>query len=1265
MRLPLTAAQSGIWWGQALDPDSTAYWAAEYVELRGRVDFAPFEAAVARAIYETEALQQRYIERDGLLWQERTAREPFALPCVEANDAIAYMQRDLATPVDLTAKRPFATSLLRIEPELHYWHLRAHHIALDGYGFHLFQRRVLELYRGAADAEPRATLADLVREDQAYRASRSFERDREFWLNALMAQPEPPTLRPARALSRRVLRKRSALPAVTHMALQTAARRLGVDVHSWLCAAVVAFVHARTGCLQQTLGVPVAGRLGSVASSLPCMMMNIVALPLAFEANESFAELARRAARTRRAALPYQRYRYEDLKRDLSCARSGRRLFGAVVNYMPFEPLGAGARKHPLAAGPVEDLAVVFAPAGVEAECRLDLEANPNCYSMEDLEQLALELVELVDRVSRAPETTLAALRGWARAPAELSLLSGAPIAAPVRLLNAIDATGRRDPERIAVEQAGERLSYGELIRRVRLLAGRLRARGVTEGTLVALVLPRSPEAVVAQLATLWLGAAYLPLDPSGPKQRNRDVLEHAQPGFVVTRAWLLAGEQAATVDEPVDPPPSATAYVIYTSGTTGRPNGVVIERSALEHFVSAAMERYAMTARDRVLQFAPLHFDASVEEIMVTLAAGATLVLRTESMLESMAGFLRACREQALSVLDLPTAFFHELPRALEDAGPLPPELRLVIIGGEAALGERVARFLQLAPASVTLLNTYGPTETTVVCSTAELRGAEAAVPIGAPLGGVTLAVVDEQLRLVRRGESGQLCVLGPTLARSYLSNPEATAQRFAALEDLPGAPRAYKTGDRVVLGDAGQLLYLGRLDDELKLSGHRVSPLEVERALLSLPGIEAAAVVAPNSSAERGLIAYVVCAGELDVERLRRGLADHLAPPAIPAHFVALSSLPLDANGKIDRRALRASRAPETALEPLELTPLERVVLGVWREVLGGHVGSLDADFFALGGSSLSALQVSMGLQRGLGHEVPLSALFRHPTIRSLSRALELQTGHASEHLGQDPLAPLLVLQSGRGTPLFCVHPADGLAWCYLGLARELPASTLLALQAPGLTGESPEDFEGLATDYLALVRQAQPHGPYHLLGWSSGGGIAHALACRLRKLGERVALVAMLDAYPADVWAGKPEPTLEDALVAMLDDVNASPIAPDGHRYTSIELLALLRSAECSLARFDEATLQRMARTSLGSMQQYRTARHEMLDADVLFFRAARAPADAPLPERWTSYVSGQLRVVDIDATHLAMCQAESLAQIGPWLRAALEPEPERHR
>lgn len=1295
--LPLTQAQHGIWLGQQTDVHSPAYLTAESVCLDGPLDAAAFVEAVRVELDRCDALFMRYRQEGESVLQSvhRPARwhvHEVDLSSEADPDAAAqaWMDDVLARPIDLAHGPLFATALLRLGPQRHRWFVMAHHIALDGFGHALVAGQVAQRYRLRSGEAGTVSLARAVDEDLRYERSDAAERDRAFWLQSLAAAAEPAALAAAAAPSRTVRRCRGAVPAARWGAWRDAAAAGGVDIGAWLLAGVSAWLHHRTGARSLRLGLPVMNRLGSVALRVPCMAMNIVPLPVEVDPSADVQALAHAVAARLRLQRPHQRYRYERLRRDLATHGGPARLFGPVVNLMPFErPLDFGpgitARSEPVSAGPVEDLSITIAPRS--DTWQFDLDANPLAYTAEAVAAWRDDLLGWLDRLATAPHRPLADVM----ATAACCRLHGEALTEPAHdVLQALVEQARLHPARRAIEHDGHGMSYQQLLFAVQALAGHLAAQGAGEGTRVAVLLPRSPQAVTVLLAVMWVGASHVPIDPEGPPARLALVIDDARPALVVTTSRWAAGvppgQRCLNLDDDAgyeprlgEPRPvadDALAYVLYTSGSTGRPNGVAIGRAALAHFVAAARMRYRITAEDRVLQFAPLHFDASVEEIFLSLCSGATLVLRTDAMVESMGRFASACAQWRLTVLDLPTAFWHELAHAVGEGLALPESLRLVIIGGEAALAEPLARWRSRVRGAL-LLNSYGPTETTVICTTAALAGGGAvatddgSVPIGRPLPGVDLVVVDERLQPVPPGVAGELCVIGPTLAQGYLNQPERCAERFVPLHALPGAPRAYRTGDQVVLGGDGLLRFLGRRDDELKISGHRIDPAEIETALLAVPGVREAAVVPHRATHGLQLVAFVAGEAEVPDDALRAHAAARVAAVAVPSGFVRLERLPRNLNGKVDRSRLRAlamARASaatadgQGGAEARPSTATESTVMAVWRDVLGAASLTSASDFFTLGGKSLQAIQVANRLGLALGRDVPVSLLFRHPAVEGLAAALDAPIAHAPPPaaLGSE-LQPLLSIQPGDGPALFCVHPAEGLSWCYFGLARALPGVALCGIQAEGITGQAPENFEAMADAATARVRERQPTGPYRLLGWSSGGGLAHAIAARLQAHGETVSLLAMMDAYPSEAFAAKPAPSLADALEAVLDVIGASPRDAAGARLDADQMRHRLRAPGSTLAAYDEALVDRLIDTALHTMRLYRGVRHARFDGDVVYLRAARRAADAPEWRAWQPHVSGRLLVTDIDSTHAGMSQPAPLAHVGRVLAHHLLSDP----
>nr|WP_237538787.1 non-ribosomal peptide synthetase [Streptomyces sp. SID486] len=1103
----MLAAQEGIWTGQQLDPGSPAYNTAEYVRVEGPVDAGTFGAALRHVVAETEALNVVYaVDGEGRPWEVEKPCPAWQLYTADLTGepdphaaALAWMAADLARAVDLTRDPVFGHALLRTAGDRYLWYHRVHHIALDGFGLSLVARRVAQVYTALMAGAPVpgsgfGSLEAVRAEEAAYRASARHAEDRAYWSDRFADRPPVATPAGRSALpSRTFLRRVTDLDAARADALRAVARELSVTWSEVLLAATVAQLHRVTRAPEIVLSLPAMGRLGSVSLRVPAMVRNILPLRVAVRAGDSPRDLAGRVSRELRAGLPHQRYRYEQLRRDLRLVGGGRRLSGPGVNIMPFAYdlrfAGHASTVHNVSAGPVDDLAVNVYDRFDGTGLRIAVDANPGLYGETDVAVFQEGLLALLDEAMTTPDTPLGpaphrpvspvldgaqhparahpvspvldgsprpapyrsvgpapdgsprpapyrsvgpVLDGSPRPaldrpvspaprsaphpapdpavspgrhhpdpPAAVTVLDGGPLPAPARpVLSLIADHAARRGTAVAVEHAGQRLTYARLFRRARGTARRLASRGVGRGDLVAVALPRGTEAVTAILGVLLSGAAYCPVDPAAPAERTALLMSEAAPALVITTragAGTFAGTPVLAADEPEPAPargpapprpvppwpaPHDPAYVIHTSGSTGRPKGVEIGHGALAHFVAGATRRYGLRREDRVLQFAPLHFDASVEELFLTLCAGATLVIRTDEMTQSVPRFLADCARLDISVLDLPTAYWHELACTLSTGtAVLPAGVRAVVIGGEPALPERAERWRKAVGTSVALFNTYGPTEATVVATVADLHDPALApgdVPIGLPLPGTRAAVV-----------AGELYLLGDNLALGYRGAGPAEDARFASLAALPGGPRAYRTGDLVHVGEDGRLRFRGRADDEFKISGHRVHPAEVENALLTHPRVVAAAVVGqtlPDGS--RSLVAHLVAGSPApSAAEVRAHLRTRLPAAMIPSAVELHDHLPRTGSGKIDRQALRTPVHPEA---PTAGSPLERIV-GIWQRSLGNAAVTAADDVFDLGAHSLQAIQVANRIGIELDRDIRVAWLFQYPTPAELARFLD----------------------------------------------------------------------------------------------------------------------------------------------------------------------------------------------------------------------------------------------------------------------------------
>jgi amino acid adenylation domain-containing protein len=699
----------------------------------------------------------------------------------------------------------------------------------------------------------------------------------------------------------------------------------------------------------------------------------------------------------------------------------------------------------------------------------------------------------------------------------------------------------QRTPQAAAVVQEKKILTYAELNARANQLARHLQKRGVGPEVRVGVSLESSPEMMVALLAVLKAGGACVPLDPNYPPERLAYMLEDARVPVVITDSPSITALPVASsqvIDLTTDwgtiaqearenlrctVTPENLAYVIYTSGSTGKPRGVLLTHAGLVNHNLAAIALYGLHPADRVLQFSTISFDIAVEEIFPTWMSGATLVLKTPQMPLTAREFLAWIRERQITVLDLPTAYWHELVHQISDVKQaLPPKLRRVIVGGEKASANALISWRKVAGNRVQWINTYGPTEASVIATSHE-PGSEIPplLPIGRPIANTQIHVLDPYLQPVPVGVRGELHIGGVGVARGYLNRPELTSEKFIAdpFRQAPGA-RLYKTGDMARFLPSGEIEFLGRADHQVKIRGFRVELGEIETVLCQHPAVsDPVVVVREDDSGTKQLLAYFVAKQQPipGGTELRRFLKDRLPEYMVPHAFVALSCLPLTPNGKVDRRALPAPSVTELAVEEGFSVPkdaLESELVKLWEPLLGRRPIGVRQNFFELGGHSLLAVRLMHRIEQQFGKRLPIAALLQAPTIEQLASILRGE-GCLSGWSSLVPIKP-----SGSKRPLFCVHGGGGTVIVYRELAQHLePDQPMYGLQAQGLDGKQPRlnQVEDMAAHYLKEIRTIQPEGPYFLGGLSFGGTVAFEMAQQLHAEGEQVGLLFLFDTFP----------------------------------------------------------------------------------------------------------------------------------------------------
>ncbi|MCP3798442.1 amino acid adenylation domain-containing protein [Allokutzneria sp. A3M-2-11 16] len=1068
----LLTAQSSVWLAQQMDPENPAYQVAECVEIYGPVDPVLFEAALRRVIGECETYRLRFT---GTAGNVRQAIKPFADWPLHVLDvsaepdswetAQAWMRASLSRQLNPEHGPGFTQALFRAAADHYFWYQQVHHSLVDGYSLQLIVGRVAEVYDALTqEREPDTNNAlppfrHLMEEEAHYRASDQYTLDRQHWREKLGDRPEPVSLagRVAPA-SHTHLRRSIELSPERVAALRTSARRNKVAWPVLVMAATAAYIHRMTGVDDLILGLPVTGRMGRTMRAVPGMVSNIVPLRLSVRPDVSLAQLIDQTNTAAREALRHQRFRYEELQRELDLVGEIGRLTGVNVMSFAYDVRFGGhpTKTHNLSAGPVEDLEFIIYDRQDGQGMRLDVDANPNLYDAQELAAHAERFVRVLEAMAADPDARIGRIDILDEVERRRILTewnASALVLPPATTVPALfEQQVRASPEALAAVSDGLELRYAELNAEANRLARLLVEHGAGPERIVALALPRTARYLLAILAVQKAGAAYLSIDFNNPAKHTAMMLDDAHPLLLLTTRDLAAElppsdvpllllDAADTLDrmnaqqardltdaDRIGPlSPDHPAYVIYTSGSTGKPKGVVVTHRSVanlfhshRHMLHATAK--AMTGRGhlRAGHAWSFSFDASWQPQLWLLDGHAVHVV-SEEIRRDPELLTAAVREHGFDFLEVTPSLFAQMA----DAGLIEEDrcpLAVVTMGGEALPAALWSRLRELRGTQA--FNLYGPTESTVDALIASVHDSEVPV-VGRPVGGTRAYVLDDALQPVPPGVTGELYLAGGGLARGYLGRPALTAERFVAAPFGPPGSRMYRTGDLARWTTDGQLDYRGRSDDQVKIRGFRIEPAEIEAALATHPAVGHSLVMARQDGGRAArLVAYVVPSEgrTADATELLVHIGKVLPDYMVPAAVVTLDRLPELANGKLDRKALPAPDFGATVSGRAPTTPMEKTLCEVFAEVLGLESVDVDEDFFAIGGDSIVAMQL-VNRARAAGARITPRQVFRHRTVAGLA-AVSVEDGGSVSRAPDDgtgtvPLTPVMHWLREMGEP------------------------------------------------------------------------------------------------------------------------------------------------------------------------------------------------------------------------------------------------------
>lgn len=1189
-RLPLVAAQPGIWMAEKLSTLPSAWSVAHYVELTGELDALLLAKAVVAGLEQADTLRMQFSEDNGEVWQWVDPALTFAQPEIidlreKSNPheaARALMQADLQQDIRADGNKPLVFhQLIQVGDKRWYWYQRYHHLLVDGFSFPAITRQIAAIYRAWLDGEstpdsPFTPFAEVVEEYQQYRQSDAWQRDGAFWREQRKQLPPPASLSnnplPGRSASADIIRMKLTAPEGAFRRL--AARMPDVQRADLALALVALWLGRLCSRMDYAAGFIFMRRMGSAALTSTGPVLNVLPFGVRLDAAESLPALAQRLAGQLKKMRRHQRYDAEQIVRDSGRAAGAEPLFGPVLNVKIFDyhlniP-GVQAQTHTLATGPVNDLELALFP-DENGGLSIEILANKQRYDAETLAQHASRLIGLIEQFADNP--SLCCGDAGMLLPTEherLAKINDTTVEIPFTTLSAlVTQQADKTPDAPALADARYQFSYREMRQQVVALASLLRERGVRPGDSVAVALPRSVFLTLALHGIVEAGAAWLPLDTGYPDDRLRMMLEDAKPKLLIATEGQLArfsdipGLESLCYDSPLPAEdaaplalsqPNHTAYIIFTSGSTGRPKGVMVGQTAIVNRLLWMQNHYPLTADDVVAQKTPCSFDVSVWEFFWPFIAGAKLVMaEPEAHRDPLAMQQFFARYRVTTTHFVPSmlaAFVASLTP--ETARESCASLKRVFCSGEALPADLCREWEQLTHAP--LHNLYGPTEAAVDVSWYPAWGEDLAavtgnsVPIGYPVWNTGLRILDAMMRPVPFGVAGDLYLTGIQLAQGYLGRPDLTASRFIA-DPFNVGERMYRTGDVARWLENGAVEYLGRSDDQLKIRGQRIELGEIDRVMQQLPDVEHAVAhacvfnqAAATGGDARQLVGYLVSQSglPLDTAVLRERLREKLPAHMVPTVLLQLAELPLSANGKLDRKALPMPQLTSRVSGRAPRAGTETTIAQSFAALLDCEVNDVEADFFALGGHSLLAMKLAAQLSRIFERQVTPGQIMVASTVEQLSALLESNDDEQSQRLGFETLLPL---RESHGPTLFCFHPASGFAWQFSVLSRYLsPQWSIMGIQSPRPDGpmQTAENLDSVCEHHLATLLSQQPHGPYYLLGYSLGGTLAQGIAARLHARGESVAFLGLLDTWPPETqnWQEKEANGLDPAVLAEIE-------------------------------------------------------------------------------------------------------------------------------
>ena len=1157
---PATEPQMEIWTSCQLGGNaaSRAYNESFSLRLTGLLRQEAFAMAFTALVRRHEGLRSGF-SADGqlmcvfqeiavpLVWLDKSELS------VEEREAFVtqHARQDVQHLFDLTYGPLVKATLIKLSDTSHHFTLTAHHIVCDGWSVGIMLQDLGALYSAYVQGHtptlsPAPSLVQYALDERTFVASSEYQHIESFWVNQY--QNSAPVIDLPTDFDRPRMRTYAGnrLDFPLDDTLVAAVRQMGIRAGSsfvtTLLAAFEVLLHQLTGQTDLVVGLPAAGQSATGAAGLVGHCVNLLPLRSHINEKESFTAYLKGRKNGLLDALENQRLTFGRLLKKLPIARDVSRLPLVPVVFNVDLGLDNGVvfygLQHKLISNPraFETFELSLNASGSEQHLVLEWSYNTGLFSAETIQAIHRKFEHLLTQLVESPnvliQDILSAQREELTSPVE-EFWNNTQVDFPAEksLHTLFSETARQFPDNIAVRFGTDSLTYRALNEQANQFAHLLMAQGVQPGQRVGVAAERSLALLVAMIAIMKTGAAYVPIDPLHPTDRIEFILDDAactvlvvskaQQGRVnlALREIMIEAVWPTLTDFPVTDPavPSSgedMVYVLYTSGTTGRPKGVQTRHKGIVNVLLSVQKKPGLLPVDKTVALATVTFDLATVEIYTPLVTGAELVLVDNATSRNGEQLARLLAEHQITFIQATPATL----RMLWEAGWRGNQ-SLTVISCAEALPMDLAR--KLMDSCRSLWNFYGPTETTIYATGGQILPSHDVITIGPPINNTQVYMLDEQLHPLPVGKAGEIGIVGVGLAKGYLNQPELTDEKFISFQ-LPNgqSTRLYRTGDLGRFDTSGNVHYLGRIDQQVKIRGFRIEVAEIEQQLLRQSGIKNAVVIArEDTPGDQRLVAYIVPAQYIadedsQIATWRQGIRRMLPDYMLPAHFVLLAELPVTPNGKLDKKALpmpgsrTRSKQQQTVLPT---TKAERLLASIWQDVFATETIDIDDNFFDIGGHSLSAVQVMLRLEKETGRRLPLSTLFEYPTIRELASLTE-------ESQPIDTQKSLVHIKpTGSKTPIYLVHGIGLNLLNFSGLVANIDADQpVYGLQAKGLDGTSEplDKMEAIAAHYISEMLEQNPTGPYAIAGYSFGGYVAYEMAQQLTRMGKQIKMLAMFD-------------------------------------------------------------------------------------------------------------------------------------------------------